>query len=150
MKYYDGIVQKVNQLEQKNGIVYAKPSGALFKYLKIIYIIFFIYTMLNNLTFIASVVIKYSGGLKEAFTALITVGVCTILMVIGFVLFFYKQYVISAVVSAPPSLVLISVFGTMLKDKFSIKAYLPKFYWRHFVPLLLIVVLMVWMAVIFV
>ena len=148
MKYYDGIIKRVNMLEKKNGIFYAKPSGKLFGSLKIIYILVFLYTIFNNCAYLLGTYLNYKGGLADVMNPLITVSVCTLLMIAGFVLLFKKLYLVSAILTVAPSVVLIPTFGVMLKDKLAIKAYLPKYYWRHFIPLLILITLVCFMAII--
>lgn len=61
MKMYDGVLQRVRQIEEKNGIRYAKPDGALYKTFKVILIIALIWTLIINLLIIMGSALSLSS-----------------------------------------------------------------------------------------
>ena len=61
MKMYDGVLQRVRQIEEKNGIRYVTTQGKLYKALSIILIIALIYTLVINLFCILGGALKISS-----------------------------------------------------------------------------------------
>lgn len=61
MKMYDGVLQRVRQIEQKKGIYYANTNGMLYKVLKFILIAALIYTVGVNLILILGGVFEISS-----------------------------------------------------------------------------------------
>lgn len=150
MKKYAGVLARVREMEQKNGIRYAKPEGKLYKTLKWLYGIIGVWALITNLMYILGVWLVNSGTdkMSKVSNSLITVSVCSLLIIAGFVLNRYKQYIIGAVLSVVPSILLVPVFAVMMKDSLGFLGYKLSFYWRHAVPLILMVIFMVWLTVI--
>ena len=61
MKMYDGVLQRVKQIEEKNGIRYAKPDGALYKTFKVILIIALVWMVCINLLIILGSALSLSS-----------------------------------------------------------------------------------------
>ena len=61
MKMYDGVLQRVKQIEDKHGIKYATTDGALYKILSVLLIIALIYTIGINLLCVAGAALKISS-----------------------------------------------------------------------------------------
>ena len=61
MKMYDGVLQRVKQVEEKHGIKYATTDGMLYKTLSILLIIALIYTIGINLLCVAGAALKISS-----------------------------------------------------------------------------------------
>lgn len=61
MKMYDGVLQRVRQVEEKNGISYAKKDGALYKTFKVLLIIALIWTIGINLLIIMGSALSLSS-----------------------------------------------------------------------------------------
>lgn len=146
MKYYDGVLQRVRKLEEKNAIIYAKPDGKLYNALKVIYIILFVYGNLNTLAYLLGMLLKYWEFLNEFLSNTLTPVICLCLMIAGLICLLKKAHIVSAVLNTVPSVILIFFFMHRMSDEFTIDSMNPKFYWRHLAPLLLIVILALWLA----
>ena len=106
-------------------------------------------TSRGNYTMGRIVVGRANGWTEKDFTAdIIPPVVCLCLMIAGFVLLIKKVHIVSAFFNVLPATVMIFFFRYRLSDEFTIDSVYPKYYWRHFAPLLLVVVLSVWLVVI--
>jgi len=150
MKKYDGVLQRVRDVEKKNGIVYAKPDGKLYITLKVLYSIVGIWTFFMNLFYVLGFLLMYSGtdNMKTVANSLITVSVCTGVMILGYVLNCCKIYLAGGIASIAPAALLIPLFGNVLEDGLGFMGYKLSFYWRHLGPLAVMIILMIIMTVI--
>ncbi len=148
MKKYYGVLQRVRMVEEKNGIRYAKPDGKLYFALKFIYSALGLWTFFMNLFFILGFLLMYSGteNFASVKNSIITVAVCTGVLVLGYVLNCCKLYLAGGILSVAPAVFLIPLFGGILEDSLGFLGYKISFYWRHFGPLALMVILMVWLT----
>ena len=144
MKMQESVLRRVRMIEEKNGIKYAKTDGKLYKTLRVLYIITFAYTMAINLLFIAGMLLVYGGtdNFKNVVNSLISVCVCTAVIIAGFVLSFFRFKFAAGVMSIAPEIFLIPVFGAVMKDDLGFMGFTASFFWRHFAPLALLVILM--------
>ena len=62
MKKYDGVVLKAQMYEYKKGIDYAKPQTRLYKWLRGLYTLVFVYTFLMNLFFVCGMLLNIDAG----------------------------------------------------------------------------------------
>lgn len=148
MKYYDGILERVRKIEEKNAIFYAKPGGKLYNILKICYLAAVVWGLLTTLIFLIGIVITYRGYLSEFYADIITPAVCSVIIIAAAVLMMNKVHAVSAVLNAVPSVILMFFFRNRLMDELTINSVHPQYYWRHFVPLMAGLVLGIWLAVI--
>lgn len=146
MKYYEGVLQRVRKLEEKNAIFYARPNGKLYNVFKVIYIIAFVYGNFNTLAYLLGMLVRYGGFLNEFFADTLTPAICLLLMIAGFVLLLKKVHIVSAFFNVIPATVLIFFFRHRLLDKFTIDSVNPKFYWRHLIPLILVIICAAWLV----
>ncbi len=144
MKMQESVLRRVRMIEEKNGIKYAKTDGKLYKTLRVLYIITFAYTMAINLLYIAGMLLVYGGtdNFKNVVNSLISVCVCTAVIIAGFVLSFFRFKFAAGVMSIAPEIFLIPVFGAVMKDDLGFMGFTASFFWRHFAPLALLVILM--------
>lgn len=144
MKMQESVLKRVRMIEEKNGIKYAKTDGKLYKTLRVLYIITFAYTMAINLLFIAGMLLVYGGtdNFKNVANSLISVCICTAVIIAGFVLSFFRFKFAAGVMSIAPEIFLIPVFGAVMKDDLGFMGFTASFFWRHFAPLALLVILM--------
>lgn len=140
----ESVLRRVRMIEEKNGIKYAKTDGKLYKTLRVLYIITFAYTMAINLLYIAGMLLVYGGtdNFKNVVNSLISVCVCTAVIIAGFVLSFFRFKFAAGVMSIAPEIFLIPVFGAVMKDDLGFMGFTASFFWRHFAPLALLVILM--------
>ena len=99
MKMQESVLARVRIVEEKNGIKYAKPDGRLHKVMRVLYTLLFAYTMGINLIFIAGMFMLHYGtdNFPNVMNTLITVCVCTGLIIAGFILYFILHINPSAV-----------------------------------------------------
>lgn len=144
MKMQESVLRRVRMVEEKNGIKYAKTDGRLYKTLRVFYIIIFAYTMAINLLYIAGMAFVHGGteDFKNIANSFISVCVCTAVIIAGFVLSFFRFKLVAGIISIVPEIFLIPVFGSVLSDSLGLMGFKASFYWRHLVPLVLLVILM--------
>lgn len=145
MKMQESVLRRVRMIEEKHGITYAKTDGKLYKALRVSYTVLFAYTMGINLLFICGMLLTRLGtdNFKSILNSLITVSVCTVLIIAGYALSFTRFKLISGILSILPEILLIFTYGTMMKDSLGVLGFTPSYFWRHFAPLLILVILMV-------
>ena len=150
MKMQESILRRVRALEEKNGNKYAKTDGRLYKTLRVFYIILFAYTTAVNLLYIVGMTFVYLGtdNFKNVVNSIVTVSICTALIAVGFVLSFFRFKLAAGIISIVPEIFLIPVFGIALSDSLGFLGFKASFYWRHFAPLALLVILMIFTTVI--
>lgn len=150
MKMQESILRRVRAVEEKNGIKYAKTDGRLYKTLRVFYIILFAYTTAVNLLYIVGMTYVYLGtdNFKNVVNSIVTVSICTALIAVGFVLSFFRFKLAAGIISIVPEIFLIPVFGIALSDSLGFLGFKASFYWRHFAPLALLVILMIFTTVI--
>ena len=150
MKMYESVLTRVRSVEQKNGINYAKTDGILYKTLRVIYSVIFFYTVIINLLFIAGMfLVRYgTDNFKSVKNLLISVCVCTGVMLAGYVMSFFKFKLTAGIISVLPEILLIPLFGSAMKDTLGLFGFKYSFYWRHLAPLVLLVILNVILTVI--
>jgi len=144
MKMQESVLRRVRMVEEKHGITYAKTDGRLYKALRVSYTLLFIYTMGINLLFICGMLITRLGtdNFKGILNSLITVIVCTVLIIAGYVLSFTRFKLVSGILSVLPEIMLVVVFGSIMKDSLGVMGFKVSYFWRHFAPLLILVILM--------
>lgn len=144
MKMQESVLRRVRMVEEKNGIKYAKTDGKLYKTLRVLYSLVFIYTVGINLLFISGMLLVYGGTEKIAnvLNSLISVCVCTALIIAGYVLSFFKFKLAAGILSVISEIILIPVFGSVMQDSLGVLGFTASFYWRHLIPLTLLIILM--------
>ena len=144
MKMQESVLRRVRMVEEKHGITYAKTDGRLYKALRVSYTLLFIYTMGIHLLFICGMLLTRLGtdNFKGILNSLITVIVCTVLIIAGYVLSFTRFKLVSGILSVLPEIMLVVVFGAIMKDSLGVMGFKVSYFWRHFAPLLILVILM--------
>lgn len=148
MKKYDGILKRVHELEKKQGIVYARTNGKLCVSLKIIYLLIMIFATLMNFFYIIGMLLINFQNLKNVADSLITTSILTLALIAAIVLNRLKLHTASAVLTVITSAFLIPLFVGIMEDVAGFLDLKTSFYWRHFTPLLIAVILAIWIAVI--
>ncbi len=180
MKMYDGVLQRVRQIEEKNGIYYAKTDGALYKTVSVFLIIALIYTLGINLLCVAGSALKisslYSGTvatidgksyneveyweyqgldakemeaniLNGNRALMLNAGICAVLLILGFVFNRVRLYIAGGIITVSASVYSIFYFMHNLTDSGGVVGLSAKFYWRHLIPLLIIIIAITWLTV---
>ncbi len=150
MKMQENVLRRVRMVEDKHGIKYAKTDGRLYKVLRILYTLLFIYTMGINLLYIAGMFLVYGGtdNFVSIQNTLITVCACTAAVILGYVLSFFKFKFCAGIISVAAEVFLILSFASAMEDSLGLWGYKISFYWRHLAPLALMIIFMIWLTVI--
>lgn len=155
MKKYESILSRVDQIEEKYGIKYAKPTGKLFKGIRVFYTLAWIYTLgINLLCFLGYLlhlsINRQNIDVQSVHNGLWLIGICTGLLIVGFVLMCTRLKWLGLGISVPPVPFLAVYFAQELKDDFGFMGLKPGYYWKHFAPLALMFLLLMWMLIIYV
>jgi len=152
MKY--NVLQRVRQIEEKKGIIYAKADGRLYKTVKFFYVLFWIYALAMNLLYVFANLLVHSG--TEVFASiknsLITVSIASAVMIIALIIMKFKDQIWSNVTVIALNLLsavfLILTYANLMEDVVGLWGFKYSFYWRHSVPLAIIAILAVWLCAI--
>ncbi len=154
MVFYDNVLNRAKEKEQKEGISYPLKDGKLYTSFKVVYFIALIFSIIMNLFYIMRVLILYAGTpeFSDYSVYFFTVVAGSIIMIALAVISKFNANKIIASVFAGGNLacagVLSYVFASLLKDdtiKFGLNI---SFYWRHLAPFLLVTVSSISMALI--
>jgi hypothetical protein len=141
MKINDEILQKVSLYEEKHGIVYAKTDGSLYKTLKGLYVLAFCYTMVMNFLFVIGNVMsemRFEIFKNTVYMVLtLSAGLILSLVIIGFKKYCWA-HIAGFLLNLASCAGLTVVYARQLED---VIGYKTSFYWRHFVPFCLMVLL---------
>ena len=143
MKKYESIMKRVRFIEDKYGIKYAKVDGKLFSGLKVCFTLSFIWAMIMNLLLLAGVWLQTSSNIElsnEFKNAIITISVCSIVLILGFTLVCTKLKISGAIVSIASLPMMLISFAGLLKDDLGFLGFKLSFYWRHFAPIVLMAI----------
>lgn len=150
MKKHDGILKRVKQIEEKRGIVYARADGRLCTVLRIICLILTVFALAMNLFYILGMLLINYGtdNMKNVTGAVTTVTVCSVALITGLILKKFKLFIPSAVLNILSSAFLLPLFASLMEDVNGFLSLKTAFYWRHFAPLVLVVILSIWITII--
>ena len=155
MKKYDGVVLRAQMLEYKKGIEYAKPETRLYKWLRGLYTLVFVYTFVINLFFVLGMLLNIDAGIRsfgDVSKNIITVSVATVVALAAVVLMYCKLPLISGILGALALPVTLFIFAPLLKeDMWPIEGWFgfkESFFWRHLIPVAVLVIFAVWMIAI--
>lgn len=147
MKKYSGVLDRVKDIEYKRGICYEKTSGKLYKKSKIAYLIFLIWTFIMNFMYVVGF-LSFSTAEELSFykDSIITVSVCTVLLILGYVLTCFKLNLTGAIISLVSSVINILSVAVFLKSEDGFLGYKLAFYWRHLVPLVIMLLIIAFLC----
>lgn len=147
MKKFKSVLDRVDFIENKFGIYYAKTDGALFKTLKVIYSLAFIYTFFINLFTILGTALHIADGdyTEDAYNILISLIIFTAVALVGSVLLWCKVNIIGSVISLLPASFILFIFAKELVDEVGVGPFKDEFYYRHLIPLAIIIIISLWM-----
>lgn len=150
MKLNYGILKRVRQLEEKRGITYAKTDGKLFTALSVIYLLAAIFALVMNLFYILGMLLINVGteNMKNVSGAIITVAVCSLVLIASLILKKVKLYIPSLIGNVVSAALLLPLFASLMEDINGFLQLKTAYYWRHFAPLVIVVLLSIWTTVI--
>lgn len=153
MKKFKGVLERAEYLDWKNGKTYQKADGSLYKGLKIVYFICFIYTFFINLMFCLSYAMQIDSGIrtKDDVKYIVITAVITLIMLLGVIFDFGKLKLTACILSIPSVSFLAVMFGVLMRPEDTpdlIFGFQPSYLWRHFFPLIIMLFLAVFKLVI--
>ena len=151
MKMRENVLKKVRMVEERKGIVYAKKGGYGYVRLR------FLYTLVMHILLVLG--LWTLGELKNFRLELTIMGVCTALIIAGYIAIRLRDDLIphvnldlvSGIVSILSESALIVLFSKMLeKDVIISKVFRFKkvYYYRHLIPLTLMILAIIGMTII--
>lgn len=145
MKMYDGVLAKTRDWEYKRGIKYLDSESIAYKALSVFYVIFMVYATFMNLL----VILGFALTGRDT-DIIITVGVCSLIIIAGFILNRFKLFIAGAVTSVAPMVLLNVVFARLMEADFGTGFLGLKwsFYIRHLAPMAIMTLLLVAMTAI--
>ena len=141
MKKYPGVLKRVREIEAKRGISYIKPEDKLYKGIKIIHLLCLIWAVMMSIFSMISYYF-YKSAVNDYNSLMITIGICSGLIVLGYIVNNLKGYITGALLSITSSVLLILTFARELEDATLTSGYKPIFYYRHLIPLVLVILTM--------
>lgn len=145
------ILQRVQEKLEKSGEKFAKPQGKLYLELKRIYLIFALYLLIMNVFFLISGIAAL-GQITEKTSlilSMISVAVCSAVIVAAYCCINkFKFHLTSGVVSVLSSTTLLLYYGSIYTDKDGFLGFKDFYFWRFFIPLVVMIVLFSWLTVI--
>ena len=143
MKMYKSVLDRVRILEQKNGIVYANTNSGIYKILKVLFILDFIYAMGIKSMYFLGIALDTTPRVYEY----ITPAICTGVLVLGCVLILFKRHIIGFLMTLISAIILMFEFNNQLQNATEVLVN-HKFAWAHLVPLSLLIVFSLPMVII--
>ncbi len=161
MKYIENIAERVHYAEKRAAVIYAKPNGKLYKWVRILYYIFMYLSVLMSALYVAGRLSRIyelkklaldtvnAADLEKAQQSTIYVGICAFLWVAATIVLRFKAEIISAVLTIIPSGVSLFVLVQASQNTPEFNEGINTAFWfRHFIPVILAVSFICWLAVI--
>ena len=156
MKKYDGVLKRVRELEWKYGIAYPRPNEKPYKITRFFYVIFFLWTNIMNVMHIGSIWVKSTENLTamdDFGNGTTFIGVCTAVLILAYVLRCLKHiycHIAGFCLTLGASIGLLLTYAPWFEDLTGFLGYKLDFYFRHIVPIALMVILMAILVYIYV
>ncbi len=159
MKKHESIMRMVEKAEQKAGIVYARPNGALFKGIRTCYTLAYLYELFWSITFVGGALFMHYASQQHIIAPVnyetdksiininvfITVCICTALIIVGWIFLYSKLKTVGCIVSIPTLCVQLFSFRFYMGGAEGVRS---QFYWMHLVPIVIMLLLLIWMLII--
>ncbi|MBQ8202890.1 MAG: hypothetical protein IJZ75_01230 [Clostridia bacterium] len=150
MKKFKSVLDRVDFIENKFGIYYAKTDGALYKTLKIIYSVAFVYSLFMYVASVLGAALYISDGdyTESMYNFMIAIIIFTVVSLAGTILIWSKLNIVGTAVSLLPVPFLLFIFGKNLVDEVGTGPFKAVFYYRHLIPSVIMIVTLLWMFII--
>ncbi len=161
MKYIKNIVERVEAAEKRAAVIYAKTDGKLYKWLKILYAVFLCLSSLMGFFYCLSRYFKISeldklniqidsfADINAVKQSIVTMLVCSVIWLICAAIIKWKQEIVSAVLFISSATVAMVTLIPASKNTAEFNVGInTAFWWRHFVPMLISLLFIVWMLII--
>ena len=156
MKYNENVLSKTRQALFKSGVHYASTDESLYKTLKIIYLIFFVWAFFINLTHIASYILKIDGNgghyiiedsiLADMKNSIIFTVIFTLCLLATYIFAVMLKHIASVSLGVVSCVLMIFHFKNIYADSLLTNGIKSSFYTRHLIPLIALLALAVWMG----
>ncbi|MBE6729595.1 MAG: hypothetical protein E7568_05115 [Ruminococcaceae bacterium] len=161
MKYIENIANRVRIAEQRGAVIYAKPDGKLYKWIRALYIIFALFSALTSALYCfgrfsriaeikrLSLEILSDNDIEKAKTSAITIGIFAAVLIVTTIVLRFRAEIVSAVLTLISATVSIPVLITASQNTAEFNEGINASFWlRHFAPLLLALFFICWLTVI--
>lgn len=145
MKNKNEFLEYVNLYHIKNFIVYPKTSEKLYKWLRAIYIVAFVYQLAVNVILLLGMNLAKQPLEDKLINNTI---VATVLLTVGFILMFFKLGIFSFVLNAVSVVFEMTLMIPGLILTSGAVDINGAFYWQYAIPMTIILVLSLWMGII--
>ena len=150
MKMYKSVLERVEIIKRKKGIVYACVSGGIYITFKVLFIFDFIYAMIIKSMYFLGIALDTTPRVYEY----ITPAICTGILVLGCSLILFKHKtighilnIIGFLMTVVSAIILMFEFNNQLQNATEVMIN-HKFTWAHLLPLSLLLVFSLPMVVI--
>ena len=150
MKMYKSVLERVEIIKRKKGIVYACVSGGIYITFKVLFIFDFIYAMIIKSMYFLGIALDTTPRVYEY----ITPAICTVILILGCSLILFKRQtfahilnVIGFIITLTSAIILMFEFNNQLQNATEVMIN-HKFTWAHLLPLSLLLVFSLPMVVI--
>ncbi len=140
-------LEYVHLYHRKNFITYHKTSEKLYKWLKAIYILAFIYQFFINLVLIWNMVVVPSHRPLES-NILTNTIIATALLAVAFVIMFFKLGIFSFALNVISVIFEMTLMVPGLILTSGAVDVSGAFYWQYAIPMTIILILSLWMGII--
>ena len=154
MKKHESILKRVEAYEKKCEITYAKTNGKLFSYLRILLTLSAVYMFFINIITSMSLFLRAASLEKYTFLSKRTLMVFTVIscfLIFSLILTYLKNNwlkLVATVCLLASNIYLIFPLYTISNNGLGFFQLVPEFYWRHFIPFVLILIFTIWMIII--
>ena len=150
MKMYKNVLERVRILEQKNGISYVNTDSGVYKILKVLFILDFVYAMCIKSMYFLGIALDTTPRVYEY----VTPAICTGILVLGCSLILFERQtigyilnIIGFIMTLVSAIILMFEFNNQLQNATEVMIN-HKFTWAHLLPLSLLVVFSLPMVII--
>lgn len=158
MKYIKNISDRVRAAENRAAVIYAKTDGKLYKWLKRLYVVFLMLSVVTSLLYVGGrwshIYEKTKLGfdipyLSQIKTSILTVGICSLVWIIAALLIKFKGEIISAILTVGAGVVSCAALIDASQNTAQFNEGInDNFWYRHFIPLIIAVFFIVWMIIV--
>ncbi len=161
MKYISNISDRVRFAENRAAVIYAKTDGKLYKWLKILYVLSMLLSVIMSLLYVGArasrlyeikklaLDILSTENIEKVKTSIITVGICAAVWIIAVIIVKFKAEILSALLTISAGTVSCAFLINASQGTAQFNEGInDNFWYRHFIPFILAVFFIIWMVII--
>ncbi len=161
MKYIENIAERVRKAEERAAVIYARPDGKLYKWLKALYTVSLSVAILMSLLYIGGrashiyevaqlkLNVVSTADIETTKQSILTVGIVCILWLASFIFIKLKKEIVALIFTLIPGIVSCATLINASKNTSEFNAGINTDFWlRHFIPFILAVFFIVWLIII--